>query len=441
MKQAAGRRGLTWAAGAAIVVTGALALTGCSGGSVTGNSNGSSGGKTTITVWHEYTGSGATEAQAIANEFNKSQDKYTVQLQFASNSDQLDAKLINALKNKTGPNLMLGDSTPQGLGQVISTGDVVPLDTDLDASGSSITKSDFTSGMLSTGTFNNKVYSLVTDVGDFAVVYNKQMFKDAGITSTPTTWAEFASDAATLTKGTTQYGAYLPIGTGEWPVFTWQAMLWSAGGEFLNADNTQAEFNSPAGVKALTAWTDMVSNHSAYPQSLATSSDGNGTGAMTSKKVAMEINGAYNLATLDSALGADNVGVFALPGVSQPGMNLGTDNSYILKGTSAQEAGSWSFLQYWLKPSVQAKWDIATGYFPANSHTADDASWKAYLAKNPRVATFVNELSYAKARPSIDQYGEVSAALSTQIEEAMLLKESPSAALASAAQAADKALQ
>ncbi|MCU1528861.1 MAG: hypothetical protein JWP75_2624, partial [Frondihabitans sp.] len=265
----------------AVTASAALALTGCSGGSVTGNSGGGGSGKTQISLWYNMTGTAVTSAKKLIDAFNSSQSKYVVTPQFAATSDQFDSKLVNALKNKTGPNVVLGDSTPQNLGQVIQTGDVVPLDSLLGDSSSTITKASFTPGMLSTGTFNGKVYSLPTDIGDYAIVYNKAMFKEAGISSTPTTWAELAADAKKLTKGTTQYGMYLPIGTGEWPVFTWQSMLWGAGGDFLNADNTKVEFNSAAGVSALTAWTDMVKNGTAYPQSLQTASDNNGTAAMT----------------------------------------------------------------------------------------------------------------------------------------------------------------
>ncbi|GAA4265715.1 ABC transporter substrate-binding protein [Frondihabitans peucedani] len=424
----------------AITATAALALTGCSGGSVTGNTGGGGGGKTDITVWYNYTGPNVTSAKKLIDKFNSSQDKYTVTPQYAANSDQFDAKLINALKNGTGPNMVLGDSTPQNIGQVVQTGKVLPLDSLLSDSSSSITKDTFTEGMLSTGSFNGKQYTLPTDVGDYAVVYNKQMFKEAGITDTPTTWTEFAADAKKLTKGTTQYGAYLPIGTGEWPVFTWQAMLWSAGGEFLNEDNTKVEFNSPEGVAALTAWTDMIKDGSAYPQSLQTASDNNGTPGMTAKKVAMQINGAYNLSVLDEGLGDGNVGVFPLPALKEPAMNLGTNNSYLIKGTKAQEAGSWAFLQYWLKPSTQAVWDSENGFLPSNKATADNATWTAYLDKNPRIATFAKELDYAKARPSITQYAEVSDALSQELQKAMLLKESPSDALAAAEKGAQAAL-
>lgn len=432
------RRARVGIAGATAVAV-ALGTAAC-GGSVTGNDS-DSAGRTTITVWAGSTGSTEPLKRQLIDQFNSSQDKYKVELEVQPASTDAHAKLINAVKNKQGPNLVLDDGQPQSLGQVIAMNSVVPLDKYLDAAGSKLAKSDFTEGMLATGTFDGKVYSLPTQGGDYALIYNKKMFRQAGIDKPPATWAELQRDAKKLTKGTKQYGMYLPIGTGETGPFYWQSMLWSAGGELLNADNTKVEFNSPEGVRALTAWTDMVKHGTAYPSSLQTPSDNGNTVAMTSKRAAMAINGAYNLGVLDDALGKENVGVAPLPPLKDKAMNLGTNNSYILHGTAAQEAGAWAFLQYWLTPKVQAKWDIANGFLPTNSKTASDPSWQQYLAKNPRIKVFADELSYARSRPSIEAYAGVSAALSTELEKALLQKESPAEALKKAEAGATAALK
>lgn len=429
------RRGMAVAAAAAV----ALAAAGC-GGSVTGN-NDDTGGRTTIVVWAGSTGATEPLKKQLIDDFNASQDKYRIDLEVQPASTEAHAKLINAIKNKQGPNLVLDDGQPQSLGQVIGTGSVVPLDSYLGGAGSTLKKTDFTKGMLDTGTFDGKVYSLPTQGGDYALIYNKAMFKAAGIAKPPTTWAELERDAAKLTHGTAQYGMYLPIGTGETGPFYWESMLWSAGGELMNADNTKVEFNSPAGVKALTAWTEMVKHGTAYPSSLQTPSDNGNTVAMTSKKVAMAINGAYNLGVLDEALGKDDVGVAPLPALGRPAMNLGSNNSYILKGTSAQQNGAWSFLQYWLTPKVQAKWDIANGFLPTNTRTAGDSAWTKYLDQNPRIKVFADELGYAKSRPSIEAYAGISAALSVELEKALLQDETPAEALKRAEAGATAALR
>lgn len=416
---------------AAVSALSLLALAGCSGGSVSGNSQ-DSAGKTNILVWTQTTGDTEKALKGIVDDFNGSQSKYMVQTQYAGTSDQFTPKLINAVTNGQGPNLVLGDSTPQKLSQVIQTGKVIPLDDRLDASGSKLSKKNFSAGMLSTGTFDGKTYSLPTEGGDYALFYNKAMFAKAGISTPPKTWADVADAADKLTQGK-QYGIYLPIGPGEWPVFTWQSALWSAGGEFLTPDNKKIAFNSPQGVEALTAWTDIVKAGHAYPNSLATPSDGQGTAGFSSGKVAMVLTGAYNMKLLDDGVGKENVGVTAFPSIKEPAMNIGTNNSYLLEGTTEQKDGAWEFLSYFLTPDVQAKWDVASGYLPTNADTTQSAAFKDYIAKDPRLQVFVDELKYAKARPSILAYDEVSAALSTEIEKALLLKKTPQQAVTDAA--------
>ncbi|MDN3311706.1 ABC transporter substrate-binding protein [Microbacterium oryzae] len=432
-----GPRAVVGLAGAGTLV---LALSACGGGSVNGNESGGEGGATEISVWWTYTDTSATKAQELVDRFNESQDEYVVTGQFGAPSDQFTSKLINAVKTDTAPNLVLGDGTPQNLGQLIDTGAVVPLDDLLDDPSSSLSRENITEGMLSTGIFDGEQYSIPTDAGNYAMVYNKAMFEEAGITETPETWAELADVAAKLTDGTSRYGIYLPISSGEWPVFTWQSTLWSAGGEFLNEDNTEVLFNSDEGVAALTAWTDLIESGSAYPQTLFSNTNNGGTAALTAGKVAIAYDGAYNLATIDEALGEENVGVFAVPGIDEPAMNLGTDNSYILEGSEEEQAGAWEFLQYWMSPSVQAEWDIASGYFPTNTATSEDETWQAYLEENPRIDVFVSQLPYAQARPSITTYAEISNALSEQLTRAMMGSASPKEALDAAAEKAQSIL-
>lgn len=421
----------------AIAAAASLGLVGCSGGSVTAN-NANAGGRTTVLMWHNSSGGELKELNKLVQRFNSSQSKYTIQPQFDAEGDTFTSKMVNALKNNQGPNMVIGDYSPQFLSRVIDVGKVVELGPLMDKAGSTVKPQDFPPGMLAIGNYNGKIYSLPTDGGDFALIYNKKKFKEAGIANPPTTWAELAADAAKLTKGKQQYGMYLPIGTGEWPVYTWEPMLWSAGGQLLSSDNKQVMFDSPAGVKALTAWTDMVKNGTAYPQSLGANAN---LASMTSGKVAMVIDGAWDLSSLDQALGAENVGVAPVPGIEKPAMNIGTNVGYIIKGTPQQEAGAWKFLQWWLSPSLQAEWDVNTGYLPTNLKTADTATWKDFVAKNPRIQVFAEELKYATGRPSIPGYGALSDALSNEIEKALLLKESPSAALKAAASKAQAALK
>ena len=60
------------------------------------------------------------------------------------------------------------------------------------------------------------------------------------------------------------FGLVFPADASETMVWQYEAMLWEAGGDILNADNTQAAFNSPAGVRAATMLQQMQQDGSLY---------------------------------------------------------------------------------------------------------------------------------------------------------------------------------
>ncbi|WP_369373894.1 ABC transporter substrate-binding protein [Promicromonospora sp. Populi] len=414
------------------------ALAACSGNPGSDDATGGSGERTTITLWNRATSPAAEKLTELVERFNNSQDQYTVESQYIP-ADGFNVRVLQAINSNQAPNVVLSDGNPSQLGEAIETGEIVALD-DLFGTGDyPLEATDIPEGMLATGIFDGTTYAVPTEGGNYAIIYNKQMFDEAGIDELPTTWAEVRAAAETLTTGG-RYGIYLPIGSNEWPVYTWQSMLWSAGGEFLDEDNTEVRFDSPEGVEALTVWTDLVEDGYAYPSSAADSNQQTGFPAFNAGLFAMFIGQPRDVALTKEALGAENVGVFTFPEVSEPAANTGTNVSYIIDGTDEQEAGSYAFLSWFLQPEQQTEWDIAASYLPTNLGTAETEAFRAYLEANPDLQVFVDQLTYAKSRPSILNYAEVSAALGAELERAMLLQKSPADALQDAAALGQPAL-
>jgi len=422
------RRGLL--AGASVV-----GLTACGGGSVTGNREDTEG-RTVVQIWHQATDAAAQKLGELIEKFNGEQEDYTVEAQFIPGTEvEFMPRLVSAITNDQGPDLVLGNGNPSALGQIIETGKIVALDDLLSTGETPLDPASIPQGMLDASTFDGTLYSLPTDGGDYAMFYNKAMFAEAGITDVPTTWAEVAEAAAALTTPD-RYGIYLPIGSGsygEWTSFTWQSVLWSAGGEFLTEDNSDIAFDTPEGIAALKAWTDIVGAGHAYPSSMADSNQNQGFPGFIAGEYAMFTGGAYNLATVREGLGEENVGVFTYPQISQPAMNTGTNVSFILATGQERQDGAWRFLSWWLQPEIQAEWDIATGFLPTNQLTTEDPAYVEYLDADPDLKIFVDQLEYARTRPSIAEYSEVSAALSAEIEKAMLGQQTAEQAIATAA--------
>jgi multiple sugar transport system substrate-binding protein len=279
-------------------------------------------------------------------------------------------------------------------------------------------------------------------VDNLAIVYNKKLFADAGV-PLPTadwTWDDFRAAAAKLTdpaKG--QFGWLIPADGSEDTVWHYIPMLWEAGGDILNADNTKATFNSDAGVRALTTLQQMaVTDKSLY---LDTTHE-NGPKLMNGGKVAMLVTGPWDLSQLSDI----EYGVQVMP--AYPGSSgghqtiAGPDNWVVFDNGDKRKAAAIDFVKWLSAPEQVKKFSMATGDLPIRASVGDDKAVLDELDKNvPGTAAFVENLKNVRTvRPQVEQYPAVSEALGQAIMAVMLGTDQPKAALDTAAQAADAKL-
>ncbi len=113
------------------------------------------------------------------------------------------------------------------------------------------------------------IYGLPKDVGPFALGYNKDMFKDAGIdlpdTDTPYTWEEFVKVAKELTRDTDGDGKDDQWATGFNVNWSLQAFVWSNGGDWINNEKTQVTVDTPEFSEALQYFADLQNVHHVTP--------------------------------------------------------------------------------------------------------------------------------------------------------------------------------
>lgn len=116
---------------------------------------------------------------------------------------------------------------------------------------SSAAKSAFSEG--------DKVYGIPTNAYTMGLLYNKNLFQQAGldVKNPPKTWAEVreaAKKIAALGKDVAGYSEYSAGNTGGWH-FT--ATMFSYGGGVVSADGKKADFNNDNGRKVLQNLKDM----------------------------------------------------------------------------------------------------------------------------------------------------------------------------------------
>ena len=419
------RRVLLLAALAAVVIIAA----GC-GGSGSSSSN----GRVNIVLWHGYVDVEGKALAAAAKRFNAGHPKIHVTIQNYGNADYALQKVLTAIRGGSYPDIVyLYGSWAANMARTPKAVDVAPLI----KSDPSINWNDFWPAERQAVTVGDKIVGVPALVDNLALVYNKKLFDQAGIPH-PTadwTWDDLRAAAKKLTDpGAKQFGwAYVADGS-EDTVWRFDALLWQAGGDILNSDNTKAEFNSPAGVQAATLLQQMATvDHSVYLDN----GNGNYANLFNSGKIAMLFTGPWDLSSFPDV----DYGVQVLPGLTNHQTISGPDQWVLFDNGSERTQAAWTFLKWFTSPQQAMIWSTQTGDLPIRASQTQLPGYDAYVKKYPGVSVFVqNEANALKARPVIANYNEVSQAMGQAIQAVLLGKGQPQDELDQAAQQVDQTL-
>jgi multiple sugar transport system substrate-binding protein len=424
----------------------ALVATACSSdtSSPTGTGSGAaSGAPVQLTMWIGYTPpppvDGSQEYLSIQDIVNRFQDEHpnvTIDLQYV-NSDNALQKATVALQGDQQPDISYQYGT--NMPQLASAPKLVDLTDKVNEP--DFNWSDFFEGEQAVATVNDRVYGVPALVDNLAVVYNKDMLQQAGVPEpTPDwTWDDLVSAAAALTDTSNQqFGLAFPADGSETTVWEYEAMLWEAGGDILNADNTEAAFNGEAGVRALSTLQQMQQDGSLYLDFHPDA--GKSEQLMNSGKIAMIITGPWDLSSFPDI----NYGVQVMPSFDPGGSHItiaGPDNWVIFDNGPDNVNASWEFLKFLASPENVLKDSLATSHLPTRESVEEMPAFAQFGKKYPGVDVFAENLSNVqKARPQVPQYPQVSSFLGQAVVSVLLGKAEPQAALDQAAQQANGAL-
>ena len=403
-----------------------VASAGCGGSS-------SSNGVVNVTVWHGYEDIEGKAMTSAAARFNASHPKIHVTVQNYGNADYALQKVLTAIRGGAYPDIayLYGSWAAN----IARSPTAVDLSSKIKEPG--VNWNDFWPAERQAVQVGDKVIGMPALVDNLALVYNKKLFDQAGIPY-PTanwTWDDFRSAAQKLTDPSAkQFGwAYVADGS-EDTVWRFDALLWQAGGDILNSDNTKAEFNSPAGVQAATLLQQMATvDHSVYLDN----GNGNYANLFNSGKIAMLFTGPWDLSSFPDV----DYGVQVLPGLENHQTISGPDQWVLFDNGSERTQAAWTFLKWFTSPQQAMIWSTQTGDLPIRASQTQLPGYDAYVKKYPGVSVFVqNEANAVKARPVIANYNEVSQAMGQAIQAVLLGKGQPQQELDQAADQADQTL-
>jgi len=413
---------------AAAGVASILALTACAGPSGTpSTSTGSSAAAPAeITIWHYWDGTNADTFDAMVQEYQDAHPETKISTSMVPNADFL-TKLRASATSKTLPDIAIGDLVwvPQ-INQIGSLADLkglVPAET----------LSDINPALTSFGTIDGKQVSVPVSANNLAYMYNKTLFKQAGLDpeKPPTTWEELMADAKQILAKTGKpgYDLYTQAGdSGEGVTWNFQVNLWQAGGEFLNADNSAAAFNTAAGKKALQFWVDLINSGASPYGKWGEFEKGKGGSAQ---------EGSWMVGIWAADPPFDfGVAKAPYPSDGTPATNLGGEQAMVFDNSEANAKASADFLTWFLAADQVTKWSEATGMLPVTNSVATSSAYLDWVnSTQPRLLPYVEQMADAHARPNTPLYPKISLAFAQQIEKAFSGEASVDDALAAAEKA------
>lgn len=389
-------------------------------------------GRTRVTFWHGMeSGVNNRILQSKIDKFNAAHADIYIDAQIYGAADQLGPKLDAAVAGKTPPDVLWW--APAFFPKYAEAGVLRELD-DFLVQDKSFDKSDVYDFLWDMGSYRSHVYAAPFSANNLGMYYNKRWFAEAGIANAPATWNEFRQTVKQLTRENRK-GFQVPAGSSEWTVWTWQCFLWQAGGEILTEDKKHVAFNSAAGVAALDFWKQLLADGAGLTETDA----GYKTDDFLAERVAVTINGPWNYPVLQKQKTVD-IGVFPLPREQRAATNIGGESLFLFKSDARTERAAWEFMKYVMSADFQVDWATNTGYLPVSKSATASEKYQAYLAANPFMKTFAEQMNAGHTRPSIPQYPGLSATLGKYLEAAIYSKYSSAEALNRAAAEVDALL-
>jgi multiple sugar transport system substrate-binding protein len=223
-------------------------LTACGGSTSTsssGSSSSTSSGPVNLSFWSWVPGIDKSVA-----DFNKSHPNIHVTVNNVGAGPVEYDKLFTAIKANNEPDL--GQVEYQLLPTFETTGSLV----DMSQYGAASIKDQFVPWTWSQVTIGNAVYAIPQDTGPLAMFYRADIFQKYHL-SVPTTWAEYADDAAKLhAADPNEYITDFPPKEPGW--FT--GLMWQAGGQLfgINGQSWKVSINNSSAQQVATYWQGLL---------------------------------------------------------------------------------------------------------------------------------------------------------------------------------------
>jgi N,N'-diacetylchitobiose transport system substrate-binding protein len=303
---------MRYIAATAAVAAVALALTGCSGGTA------STGDGKSLTVWLMQDTLTTASQQAVVDQFRKQTGaKVKVEIQ---QWDNINTKLTTALATDNPPDVVEIGNTDVPL--FAANGALADLSGDRKSLEGS---TSWLKGLEGPATVDGKLYAAPFYAGTRSVIYNKDLWAKAGVTTAPTSYTELTADLDKVKKlsPASDFSAFYLPGT-YW--YNAISFLYDAGGALAtkSGGTWQGQLETSQSQQGLTDFKNFENAYSTAASRTAPMDTPNPTDVFATGKTATVMGNGNALKTIEQSNPklVGHVGSFPFPSKADPGKNM-----------------------------------------------------------------------------------------------------------------------
>ncbi len=362
------------------------------------------------------------QEQAISTGFEQSHPGVKVDMTFVGWGD-LWNKIVTSIAAGSAPDVMYIGS--RWIPELANMGAIVPLTSYITPQ----KKDMYYPTVWNTVSYKNEIWGVEKSMSTEVFIYNKKLFEDAGITSTPTTWNELLNDAEKIYNPSKEiYGIAMAGDNFISTLSQFQNYLYANNGWIVDPTTNKVAINETPAVQTLTFYKEL--SQYAQPGIISWKRE-DLYKLFETGKVGFYMDEIYNVPAFIKD-GMD-IGLFYVPGgpsSTQPyGTEIITDSMAISSQCKNKEL-AWEYIDYMTSLKQQTDWDTSLGFIPPMPAETKSSAFQSWYWQ-----FYINALKYGQAENTgVVNWTPTRTVLVDAIQSVILGNSTPQVALDQAAQ-------
>jgi len=371
-------------------------------------------GKTVVVFWHAMGGTLGDVLNDMIEDFNEQNPEIFIKSEFMGNYGTLAQKLMaSSMVNGTPTMSQAYENWTHNFieGEILT-----PLEYFIEKHNVNI--KDFYEPMILSNTFDNVIYSYPFNKSMPVMYVNLDMLKEVGIEKIPETHVELME---AYKKLSTKYKGTAFSAKDAWNFF---CLILQNGGKLTNPEETEAYFDSEAGVKSLNFLMDVIKNDYGF----LTQGYDHQT-EFAAKKVGLIVSSSVSKAYMNDI--TFNWTAAPLPSAKKKASIISGTNVVIFNNnprncSEEQQEAAWKFIDWFTQPEQTAHWSIKTNYMPVRKSALETEIMINHLKTDEFLKAALDQLPYADYEPKSGRWYQSRQEIGDILEKAFIEKKDAS---------------